>query len=354
MSSKKPTLRDLSKHLNLGLSTVSMALKGHPRISAATCKRVKAAAKKIGYTPDPRISSVMSYLKAKRSDKPAAAIAYITKYSEEIQLEKHRIYHNYLLGARERAQELGYRLEYINMTADHLSGKRLTTILLNRGIEGVIIPPVFLNHDSIGIEYDKFASITFGYSLDHEYIHRVSLDHYLAVFQALNRIAAHGYQRIGFVMEVMKERVQHRWRAAHLTFLDTNPNQEAIPPLDEKYDHDVFLKWFFKYKPSAILSQRVDWAKFLQDEGLICGIDYGFASLSKDSIDFEISQLPGRNLHEQFRDAAGLNQESFHTGRYAVEFLSQEMALNHKGLPSHPKTTLIRGKWEDGKTLSSR
>lgn len=351
MSNNKPTLRDLAKHLGIALSTVSMSLNDHPRISKETRSRVKTAAKELGYIPDPRVASVMGYLKRKRSDKPTAAMAYVTIHPEEIQLEMHPVYHNYLLGARERAAELGYRIEYFNMKQESLSGQRLTKVLLSRGIEGVIIPPTFSLNESLNIDYDKFASIAFGYSLEHKSLNRIALSHYAAVFESLSHINSKGYNRIGFVMEMMKERVQHRWKAAHLMFLDIEKKQAKIPALDIDYDRDSFLKWFFKYKPTALLSQRVDWTTYLYDEGLTCGVDYGFATLAKDSVEHDINQLPYPELRAQLRNTAGLNQNTFYTGRYAVEFLAQEIALNHKGLQEHPKTTLIQGTWEEGKTL---
>lgn len=351
MSDSKPTLRDLAKHLGLALSTVSMALKDHPRLSEATRKRVQQAAKELGYTPDPRISNVMGYLKKKRADKPVAALAYVTRYSEEIQLEKHPVYHNYLLGARERAAELGYRLEYFNMTQESLSGKRLTSVLLHRGIEGVLIPPIFSLKDSLELEYERFATITFGYSLGNENINRISLNHYSAVFNSLSEIAQQGHRRIGFMMDDMKQRVQHRWKAAHLMFLDLHKEQAPIPAFDGKFDRDIFLKWFSKYKPTAILSQSIDHLSTLHEEGLVCGVDYGFASLSREDNEYYISQFEDPTLRAQFQDLTGLDQNSFYTGRYAVEFLAQQIAHNQKGFPEHPKITLIKGKWHKGNTL---
>jgi len=351
MSHRKPTLRDLAKELNLALSTVSTSLKDDPRISKATRERVKAMAKKMGYVPDPRISNVMGYLKKKRADKPVAALGYITKHSEQVHLEKHRVYYNYLRGARQRAEELGYRLDYFNLKTEGLSGERLSSMLFNRGIEGILIPPIFTLHESLNLRYEQFASITFGYSLENDTINRVSLNHFAAVSQSFEEIAKKGYRRIGFISGRMQERTQNRWKAAHLMFLDMHEDQEKIPPLEQKYDRDIFLKWFFKYKPNVILDQKTDSAQYLFDEGLICGKDYGFATLSKESSDHEVSQMPHPDLRRQLNDVAGLNQNSLYTGRYAVEFLAQEIALNQKGHPIHPKVTLIKGTWEDGETL---
>ncbi|MDQ8180337.1 hypothetical protein QEH57_06745 [Pelagicoccus sp. SDUM812005] len=295
----------------------------------------------------------MGYLKANRSENPGASLAFVTKYPEEVQLEKHPIYHNYLLGSRERARELGYNLEYFNMMREGLSGKRLTTVLESRGIEGIIVPPVYTIHDQLDIDFDKFASITFGYSFDAKNINRVSLDHFSAVLHSLEKMASKGHRRIGFVMDGMKERVQFRWKAAYLMFIDLYKDQYKIPPIEQKYTKEAFLNWFFEHKPTAILSQRVDWAEFLYEEGLLCGKDYGFASLSLDSAKVENAKLSCPKLASRFKDAAGLHQNSHYTGRYAVELLAQEIALNLRGFPRVPKVTLINGDWHDGPTLNT-
>jgi DNA-binding LacI/PurR family transcriptional regulator len=354
MQSPKPTLRDLAKSLHLALSTVSMALKDHRRISVETRRRVQEAAKALGYVPDPRIANLMGYMKTQRAEKVSAALAYVAKNTEEMHLAPHPIFQNYLLGARERALELGYRLDYFNITKDGLTGKRVASILRSRGIEGVLLPPVFNLHESFEFEFEQFACVTFGHSLEYEPINRVSLNHFSAVFQSLVEMARLGYRRIGFVMEAMRERVQHRWKAAHLMFLDLHREQESIPALEGHFDRDAFLRWFDKYRPAAILSQRVNFTEFLFDEGLACGRDYGFASLARESHDQALAQLASPALRKQLRGPAGIDQNSFYTGRFAVEFLAQEIAHNIKGPPRHPKVMLINGDWYDGKTLPQK
>jgi LacI family transcriptional regulator len=46
------TIHDIAKELNITASTVSRALKDHPRISEATKKAVQKTAKKLNYQPN--------------------------------------------------------------------------------------------------------------------------------------------------------------------------------------------------------------------------------------------------------------------------------------------------------------
>ena len=59
---KRIRMVDIASSLGIGKSTVSMALSGHPDISAATQARVKAEAERLGYVPDP----ALRYLTAQR------------------------------------------------------------------------------------------------------------------------------------------------------------------------------------------------------------------------------------------------------------------------------------------------
>src|SRR5882762_6186862 len=52
MSKGKPTIHDIARKLNITGSTVSRALKDHPRISAETKKAVLKAAQKLNYQPN--------------------------------------------------------------------------------------------------------------------------------------------------------------------------------------------------------------------------------------------------------------------------------------------------------------
>src|SRR5437773_6037816 len=60
----RSSLRRLADRLGLSVAAVSMALRGHPRISAATAARVQALAHKLGYRTNPLLRSVMSHVRS--------------------------------------------------------------------------------------------------------------------------------------------------------------------------------------------------------------------------------------------------------------------------------------------------
>jgi transcriptional regulator with XRE-family HTH domain len=62
-----PTLRTLAKLLGLSRTTISEALRGSPRVKAATVTRVRTAAAAAGYRHNPLAGAVMSELRRSRS-----------------------------------------------------------------------------------------------------------------------------------------------------------------------------------------------------------------------------------------------------------------------------------------------
>lgn len=347
----KPTIRDVAKALGLAMSTISMSLRDHPRISLKTRQRVQKKAKEMGYRPDPRVANVMSYLKKRRTDKPVASLAYVATSSQFAQLEGHPIYQNYYLGAKERALELGYRVDNFNLQPESMSGKRLVSILRNRGIEGILIPPAFVIGTKLDFDWSGLSAITFGYSIDEAGINRVTIDQYLMVLRSLEAMARLGYKRIGFVSGGLSNfRMQYRWEGALLAFQSTHENQTPIPHF-EGDDRKEFLRWFRRTKPDAILGAGLKWAKFLHDEGLHCPKDYGYATLEHEAQRVQSAAIDDPDWATEFKEVAGMNQESFHMGSLAAELVAQDLALNIKGHAARPKTTTIAGRWVDGPTL---
>ena len=62
--SSRVTMRDVARALGVDPSTVSLALRAHPKIPAETRERIRRAAEKLGYTPDPMLGALASYRRA--------------------------------------------------------------------------------------------------------------------------------------------------------------------------------------------------------------------------------------------------------------------------------------------------
>jgi transcriptional regulator with XRE-family HTH domain len=91
---KHNTLRDLAAHLGVSPATVSRALRHDPRITEAVRLRVAKAAAKLGYRRDPKLSQLMSHVRATKQHTFQGTLAWITDYDLDVPVEskEHELY----------------------------------------------------------------------------------------------------------------------------------------------------------------------------------------------------------------------------------------------------------------------
>jgi hypothetical protein len=73
------TLQDVATRTGVHRTTVSLALRDHPRIPAETRARVRAAAEALGYRINPLVSALMQSRRTGRAVKHVT-LAYVTNY----------------------------------------------------------------------------------------------------------------------------------------------------------------------------------------------------------------------------------------------------------------------------------
>src|SRR5262245_17339141 len=120
---RPPTLRTLARLAGVTSMTVSLALRNHPRISAATRQRLQALAAAHGYRPDPVVSKLMSHLRTRSVQRTQAALCGLRlrpgprvlpyDYTAEV-----------TAGARARAASLGFRFDQIFVDEPSMTPRR--------------------------------------------------------------------------------------------------------------------------------------------------------------------------------------------------------------------------------------
>jgi LacI family transcriptional regulator len=101
-----PTLKKISEHLNISISTVSRALKDHPDVSSETIRRVKELAGLMEYEPN----SFAVNLRKKQSDTYAILVPEISGY----------FYHSFIQAIEEEARKRGFSLMIMQTQNDPL------------------------------------------------------------------------------------------------------------------------------------------------------------------------------------------------------------------------------------------
>jgi DNA-binding LacI/PurR family transcriptional regulator len=336
---KRITVRDIAEKVNVHFTTVALALKNDPRVKAATRAKVQQAAKAMGYVPDPMLSALSAYRSVKQRSSFHELIAWITNWPTRDEWLDDLAYRHFYEGSRLQAEKFGYKLEPFWLKEPGMTARRASNILYNRGIRGLLICPLPISRGHLSLEWERFSTVAFAYSMQRPKVNVVATAHYAAVITALRRMRGLGYKRIGWVNESdYDERVDRLWKAGFWSGMHDFPQSENLPPLSARpLEKKSFLRWFKTHQPEAILTTHdfqfiIDW---LQEVGCKVPKDVGVAFV---------------NLQETSRHSGVLEQSQL-IGRTAVDQLLGMLQRGERGLPEIALRTLVEGAWNEGSTL---
>jgi DNA-binding LacI/PurR family transcriptional regulator len=344
--SKRVVLQDVADRAGVHLTTAARAMKNDPRVKAETLALIQKLAREMGYSPDPMLSALSVYRTAQKPSQYHGTIGWVTSYPTRNgwQVESFR---NYREGAEETLARHGYRLEDFWLNEPGLTAKRASQILQSRGIRGLLICPLPVMVGHLSLEWERFASVTFGYSLARPSLHLVTTSHYQNMQICMRQLYHLGHRRIAHVTwDEISKRVRELWTAAYRTPPFPPKHRCDIPILDLKkkpdlfsaHNREVFRQWFETYKPDAILTvdrHILDWMREL-------------ARVPED-VAYVSPSLQGSNV-----DHAGALEPSTDVGRAAADFLVGLVNRGEFGLPRKPQTIMLEGTWQMGKTVENK
>jgi len=338
------TMGELAKVAGVSKMTVSLALRGHSKISTATRDRIRALADKMGYRPNPLVQTLMANLRSTRPANYHSTIAWITAFPERDGWSEHWIHKHYHQGAVARAAALGYKIETFWALAPRMNGAALTRMLRARGIRGLIIPPVGTPGTHLDIAWEHFSCATIGYSFMEPRLHRAAANLREGMTRALAECQRRGFKRIGFAVPASTDaRVNHSWLAGYLAWQQFIPKKDRLPvllapgPIEEPLP-----RWLGAHRPDVIISPNFEFLTWLPALGKRIPEDISLVTLSyPDDKDASIAHI------------SGINQNNFSIGEAAVDLVVSQLQHNDTGLPAHPRVMLIDGFWNEGETLST-
>ena len=338
MDLPRPTQKDIALEAGVTQATVSLALRNHPSIRPETAALVHAAATRLHYEPDPYLSGLSSYRKRLRTPELHATLAWLSNDSDGSICKNSPTFTSYHEGARERAAQLGYRIEDHCLRKPGMTGARLAQILYARNIPGILVAPQPQPDMRLDFPFDRFSSVTFGYTLAEPRLHLVTWHQFRAMETAFRKLISLGYRRPGLAQALDSDlRSDRNWSAAFLSEQLSLPSAQRIPQLIEAhFDAATLLAWYRRHKPDVIVTiwpQVYDW---LIADGLSIPGDVGLALLSIPDGDTSFS---------------GLTEQPRIIGAKAVEFLVDMIHRSERGVPNMQICMLTEGHWCDGSTL---
>lgn len=335
---KRPTMKDIAARAGVHYTTVSLAFRNHPSIPERTRERIRRIAEEIGYRPDPVLSSLIAYRRGLRVPQLRSAIAWVTNHPTRAGWRRTQVFVEYFEGARDRAQQLGYRLEEFWLHEGGMSPARAGQILHARGIEGLIVAPQPAAGTELALDFSQFCAVTIGYSLAHPRLSLVANHQFDSMQLLMREVASRGYRRPGLVLPLaLDRRVNHSWLGGFLVAqLEWAPADRVPPYLPETFDPAAFQAWRTTHRPDCIVTPTREVVRLLHAPGESAPepIGLAFPSVAPDE-----------------PTLSGIDENSRRIGAAAVDLLSGLLHRNETGSPETPQRVLIEGTWQEGATL---
>ncbi len=331
------TLATVALRAGVHRSTVSLALRNHPRIPRETAQRIQEISTKLGYRPNPLVTALMQLRRSARAVPVRANLAYLTAFPTRYGWREPPP--NYFPGAEARAREIGYRITDFWLREPNMTPERLARILHARGINGIIISRPPPETPTIDFPWNEFASVSLGVTLEEPNTHRVSPHHFYDARLAFDHARALGYRRVGLaVLHLKYPRAQERWLGGVLARSREIPTKERVEPLVLKeYVAGRLTEWLQREKVDAILTgEVVPGLRELAAAGVKIPQHVGFAALT---------------LVQRDPQWAGVFHDPAHTGATAVNLVASQLYQNEQGLPAVPTEEMLIGNWQDGPSL---
>jgi DNA-binding LacI/PurR family transcriptional regulator len=337
----RPTLDTIAKKCHVSKVTVSLALRDNPRISAITRRRVHEVARELGYAPNPMVSALMANLRAARKTKFVCNLAFVTAFPTREGWKENVSFLRYWKGITERASELGYGVETHWIGDFDRSGQKISQILENRGIRGLILCPLPSFGMKLGLEWDKFSLVALGHTFNEVPIDHVSNNQFHTITRGLEEARLRGHRRMGLTMpQFVDAKVDHLWLAGLLSWQATHPDFPKITPhISDEFDEASVIAWMKREKPDVVLANHGPVLTWVRTNGWRVPDDLSFLHLN---------WIPEKG------EITGLNQQPEQVGAAAVELLAEQINQNRRGCPENPKTITLESVWNEGTTCPKR
>ncbi len=342
-------MKTVATAARVSVMTVSLALRSHPKIPAATRERIREVARDLGYRPNPLVSALMGQLRTvrQRSGAVTTAIAYVvpTDLSRQEYFDV-PVYQAMFRGASRRAEELGFKLVpfFFDIDGGEAAGRHVARVLRNRGIDGIVLSPLPNNYSTIGFDWEQFSIVSLGNNLAMPRLHRCCTDEHHSMTLALDRLFTAGYRKIGLVTnQLLETRFGYSHSSVYTGFLwrtrgmkklpiclcETTPQVSATPGL-------IFSRWLKRHSPDAVVGVTQNIYEWLRYSGCRPPKDVGCVQLAWH---------PGRS------NVSGVNQWPEELGAAGMSLVVQLLHHHETGVPRHPITMTIQGEWMQGETV---
>lgn len=333
------TLAAVARETGFSLMTVSRALSGKGRISNDTKRRIREAAQRLGYRPDPALAALVAHRTATRVGEMREfrgdVLGWITCADSEslARWPTLDVFRLPFEGATAAAATLGYQLQpfYIGRTpADH---RRWSRILSARGVRGLLFAPEPAP-EGVHLDWGEFASVLVGHGPRGTGLDAVRHDVFQMTLLAIRNLTSLGYRRIG-VLATDPGDGRSEFRAIGAAHAACH----ALPEPRATVLSTVL---------GSDLGQLNRWVKANQLDALV-----GLKGAGAVTAALGVSRRGTRPLYVQLNAPAPLTTptiwiDNFELGRVAVRRAHSLLLANATGVPARRLILRMDGDWHPG------
>lgn len=323
-------MRDVAEKAQVSIATVSRALRHDPAVNPKTRDRINAAAKELGYEPDPALNALNAYRERRAPKGFRGKLAWLTTYDTPRgwqSLDSNVALYEALV---RYAPSCGYDLEPFWLHPEKMPAARLNQVLQSRGVRGLFIPSLPAGSDHVDFLWDDYCTVALSETVLNPRVHSVQRSTAFDVRTCVRELAAAGYRRPILAVHTRYHQGSHglhegAFIAATREFMSvtrpvfhTRRNQFAATLPD----------WVSKAKADSIISSLAE------KEGL------GGRNDLPPFVTFTGYTLP---------DETGIVHSMESLARIALDFLESMLRRGEYGIPENPIVLRVQGKWQAGK-----
>jgi DNA-binding LacI/PurR family transcriptional regulator len=347
---RRITLRDIALKADVDISTVSRALRNSAIVHAETRSQIQKIAADLGYIPDPALSALAAYRKSLQpSSSYQSTLAWLDNWPVRGAMREIQSFDEYFLGATERANRFGYKLEEFFLHDKGMTPARMASILRARNIQGIIVPPQQHDGGKLDFDFSRFSAVALGYSLRPALLHVVTNHQFLSIKLVVKKLLELGYRRIALYLYAdWDKKVNEGYSTGFLSAQKQLPGKDRMPAYlyegSESVAEEIiaaeFRDWFTRARPEVIITQGlhpelVNWLKPLR---VRVPHDVGIVDLS---------------THPDKPRVSGIYQNDRLIGATAADVVIGMLQRNEQGLPSTLTYTQVEGVWQPGNSVRS-
>ncbi len=344
---RRPTLKDVARETGYHITTISLALRGHPSIPETTRKLIAETAQRMGYQRNPVFHALSRFRLQGRVCAPAPRIAYLENFGAGSGIARAPHLQVFLEGARRQAELLGYELEVLAVGEDDHDARSLRQYLRAQNIAGVVLGAFRPGYAELAMNWDAYAVAKIHSRHTEPDVTVVGNDQLREVRQAFRQVAALGYQRIGLAVgRADEDSGGHRHTAGYLMESDSIPRDRQVPPLIFPYYSDfttlsgMIGRWVRRHRIDMVLCNWVSIQEMLESQGLRVPRDVACASLC-------LCGPAPANL-------AGIRPNLLLVGERAVSIVVTQLKSGQLGPPAIPSSIYVQSTWQSGPSAPAR